>query len=906
VLSKAVDMHTINNAFTKLTTKLADPLILTTIKHAIKFLCNEFIIGYDIESSMQNARAKPEYFYSFDLLGESARTTSRAEEYFDSYLKAIEKLNFYFPCSGEGIYERPNLSIKLSAFFPRVELLIYSEIQQTLIPRLLELISRAQDHRITITFDAEESKRQDVYLSILTEIVQMKEFKNFDGIGFVVQAYQKRALSITEFIVKLAKQAKKKIPVRLVKGAYWDTEIKYAQENGFVDFPVFTHKEFTDAHYIACAKKMLENSDYIYPQFATHNALTASTILDIAGEKKFELQKLYGMGNSLHNELVKDYKVRVYAPIGKMKDLLPYLIRRLLENGASTSFVNIVNDDKIDTKNIVKPISERVVETLDKNSKFIMSPAKLYKNRNNSLGMDLGYIMNIEMLQTELNKYYNKVYIVGSLIDSKEIIETKYSIDVFRPGNNAEKIGEVSNAKSSELKGALEIADSYFSTWAKTEVPVRVECTRKLAILLEDNKYEIYSLLIREGGKSVQDSIGEVREAIDFCNYYALQAEKIIQDTILPGPTGEQNILSWHPRGTFLCISPWNFPLAIFLGQIIAALVAGNTVLAKAAGQTSLIANFVVKLAYKAGIPTRALQFLIASGSSIGETIVSDNRIKGIAFTGSTETAKSLNITIAQRDGAIVPLIAETGGQNAMIVDSSALLEQVTDDVIYSAFYSAGQRCSALRILYIQEEIYEPLVTMIVGAMQELKIGDTTDITYDIGPVIDQASKHQLQEHINRMQEQGFKLISAHNTYNNQAQHGSYFYPHIIEVGGINDLESETFGPILHVCKYKSSDLEKVIEDINNYGYGLTFGLQTRIDKKITYVKNLIKAGNIYINRSIIGAQVESQPFGGENKSGTGFKAGGPHYLMRFMTERAVCINLTAAGGNIKLLSEDN
>ncbi len=902
-VGKIVDIHTIDNAFTKLTGKFADPFTLTAIKQAIKFLGKEFIIGYGLESAFRNARSKPEYLYSFDLLGESSRNEAQAQKYFQSYLEAIDKLNFYFPCSGEGIYERPNLSIKLSAIFPRVELLKYSEIEQVLMPRLIEIITMAQDHRITISFDAEESKRQDVYLTVLTKLIKRKEFSDFHGIGFVVQAYQKRAASIIEYIVKLARKTKKQIPVRLVKGAYWDSEIKFAQENGFVDFPVFTHKEFTDAHYLVCAQKMLENPGVIYPQFATHNALTAATIIEIAQDNPYELQKLYGMGNSMHSELVDDHRIRIYAPIGKMEDLLAYLMRRLLENGASTSFVNIVNDESIDIKNIVLPISQQVEKVLGNGSSAILAPSKIYKNRDNSLGMDLGYIMNIEKLQTELDKYSNKVYIAGSIIDSKEIIAAKYSRDVFRPGNSAEKIGEISHAKASELKEALEVADSYFDKWSRTEVSERAGSIRKLGELLETHKYELYSLLVREGGKSLQDAIGEVREAIDFCNYYGLQAEKIIQDIILPGPTGEKNILSWHARGAFLCISPWNFPLAIFLGQIVAALVTGNTVLAKAAEQTSLIANYVVKLAYKAGIPHKALQLLLASGSSIGENIVPDNRVRGVAFTGSTDTAKRINLAIAQRDGAIVPLIAETGGQNAMIVDSSALLEQVADDVIYSSFYSAGQRCSALRILYIQEEIYEPLIEMISGAMQELKIGDTIDITCDIGPVIDQASKNQLQEHIVNMQEKGFKLIAAHHMYNNAAQ-GNYFYPHILEVSNINDLESEKFGPILHVCKYKSSDLNKVIEGINNYGYGLTFGLQTRIEKKVTDVKNLIKAGNIYVNRSTIGAQVESQPFGGENKSGTGFKAGGPHYLMRFMTERALCINLTAVGGNIELLSK--
>jgi len=907
-LGKMVDLHSVENAFTKISSKISDPVTLFTIKQAIKFLGKEFIIGEDIESGFKNARKNPSYLYSFDLLGESSRTKAQAEKYYKDYLKAIDKLSFYFPCCGENIFERPNLSIKLSALFPRVEALKISEVEANLIPKLVEIISLAQDHRITITFDAEEARRQDVYLHVLKELINKKQFKDFEGIGFVVQAYQKRASSIIDFVIKLSKQTKKQIPLRLVKGAYWDSEIKYAQENGLKDFPVFTSKEHTDANYLYCAKKILLNAHKIYPQFATHNALTAASVIELANslyespfenDAWFEMQKLYGMGNSLHQKLVEDHKVRIYAPIGKMEDLLAYLMRRLLENGANVSFINKVNTI-LDAKELVKPVSVQVMELQGKPSS-VAKPKDIYPNRNNSLGTDLGYSMNIEKLQTELSKYSNKTYIAGSIINGNEIISPKHSKEKFRPGSFAEKIGEVSHAKEKELKDALEIAHEYFNEWSKTDTAKRSDYVRKFAILLQENQYQLYSLLIQEGGKSIADAIAELREAIDFCNYYANVAEKLIEEKILPGPTGERNTLSWHPRGVFLCISPWNFPLAIFVGQIVAALVSGNTVLAKPAEQTSLIANFIAKLAYNAGVPHKALQLLLAPGSKIGEVLIPDDRIKGVAFTGSTDTAKRINLTLAHRKGAIVPLIAETGGQNAMIVDSSALLEQVCDDVIQSAFYSAGQRCSALRVLYVQEEIYQPLIQLIVGSMSELKIGDTTDISNDIGAVIDENSKDQLTKHVENMQEKGFKLIASHHSQGSSSK-GHYFFPQIIEINSINDLESENFGPILHVCKYKEKELDKVIDEINNYGYGLTFGIQTRIDKKIKDVTSKVNAGNMYVNRSIIGAQVESQPFGGENMSGTGFKAGGPHYLMRFMTERSICINLSAIGGNIDLL----
>jgi RHH-type transcriptional regulator, proline utilization regulon repressor / proline dehydrogenase / delta 1-pyrroline-5-carboxylate dehydrogenase len=901
---KIVDIHTIENGFIKLSKKIADPVTLTVVKSAIEFLSKEFIIGYNPEDAFRKARKNTKFLYSFDLLGESARNKEQAEKYYEQYIVALDKINLYFPSLSEPLSDRPNLSVKLTALYPRLEALKLSEVRTILLPKLCELISIAETNGVTITFDAEECFRQDIYLQVITDLILDKRFRNFAGIGVVVQAYQKRAPFIIDYIKKLASKTGKQIFVRLVKGAYWDSEIKYAQENGFSDFPVFTKKEFTDANYIHCAKKLLEHNNLIYPQFATHNAQTAATIIELAYGKTYELQKLFGMGNSLHNELVKSEKCRIYAPIGKMEDLLAYLMRRLLENGANTSFVNKVNDSVYNISELTKPVYDQVKALiLEKDSVFIKAPENIYPNRKNSKGLDLGYVMNIEKISKELDKFKNKLYKVGSIIDGREIIAPKNTKDVFKPGNLAEKIGEISYSNIDEINDSLGYAEKFFIEWKNTPVDKRAKILRDIALNLEANKYELYSLLIKEAGKTIIDAINEVREAIDFCNYYALSAERVITEISLPGPTGEKNKLSWHPRGVFLCISPWNFPLAIFLGQIVAALVTGNTVIAKPADQTSIIANFVAKLMYKSGLPKNALQIVLSSGRIIGETLVTSNRVKGVVFTGSTQTAKNINLNIAQRSGAIVPFIAETGGQNAMIVDSTALLEQVTDNAIQSAFYSAGQRCSALRVLYIQDEIYDNLLSMIKGAMNELVIGDTENLTVDIGAVIDSSSKENLEKHIENMREKGFNLAAKHNGLKSQDK-GNFVYPAIIEISSINDLENENFGPILHVIKYKSKDLDRVINEINNYGYGLTFGLQTRLENKIDDIQSKMNTGNMYVNRTTIGAQVESHPFGGEGMSGTGFKAGGPHYLLKFMTERAVCINLTAIGGNIDLLSK--
>ncbi|GAB4163317.1 MAG: bifunctional proline dehydrogenase/L-glutamate gamma-semialdehyde dehydrogenase PutA [Rickettsiaceae bacterium] len=884
----------------KLLDRVGQPAFIKILKASIVFLSKEFVFASTIQEALERRANFPNNKFSFDLLGESARTYAQAERYYKQYEEAVDLLTKEFPYNQEALEDRPNLSVKLTALHPRFELAKMQELEQELLPKVVSLVERVRDSHLTITFDAEETYRTDAYLLFLTKLVQHPSFAQFDGIGFVVQAYQTRSQEIVGYLINLAKDVKRKIFIRLVKGAYWDSEIKHAQELGLSHYPVFTVKDYTDLSYIACAKKILDNDQFIYPQFATHNALTAATIIELAGDKKFEFQKLYGMGNVLHKELESYRNVRIYSPVGTTKDLLAYLMRRMLENGASANFVSKVNSIEASIDEVVYNLSDRVLGLLDHENKIVL-PENIYPNRKNAMGYELGYKSNYDYIQEKVASYFDKVHNVGSIIDGKEIISEKHIQENFCPAKSAQKFSSISNSVEGEIKEAIASADKEFDHWTKYDVSQRALILENIAKLFEDNKFELYALLIKEAGKSIQDAISEVIEAVDFCRYYASQAKLIMQDKKLPGATGESNVLSMHGRGVFLCISPWNFPFAIFTGQIVAALVSGNTVIAKPSAQTPVIANFAVKLMHKAGVPKSALHLTISSGSNISKYAVADERIAGVAFTGSCAAAQSINSVLATKKSGIPPLIAETGGQNAMIVDSSALLEQVTDDVLTSAFYSAGQRCSALRMLYVQEEIYDELLEMIKGATELIRVGDTVDFSVDVGPVIDQNAKGSLESHVADMSAKKFKIFA--HPQSGASKDGYFFYPHIIEVNSINDIEDEKFGPILHITKYKSKDLDKVIDEINNCGFGLTFGIHSRVEEKIEYIRTRVKVGNIYANRSIVGAKVESQPFGGQNKSGTGFKAGGPNYLLRFMTERTTTINTTAFGGNVELLS---
>jgi RHH-type proline utilization regulon transcriptional repressor/proline dehydrogenase/delta 1-pyrroline-5-carboxylate dehydrogenase len=897
---KFLDLVKANAVLDKLFDRLGKDIFVKILKSSILFLSKEFVFSDSMGAALKKIEEYPNYKFAFDLLGESSRTNKQSEIYYAQYLEAIELISAAFPAPAD-LYERPNLSVKLTALYPRIELAKLTDIEKYLLPKLVSLVEKVKKNNLTITFDAEEARRNDAYLLILTKLIQHPNLKNFNGIGFVIQAYQTRSYDVIEYVISLAKETDKKIPIRLVKGAYWDTEIKYAQERGMEYYPVFTRKEYTDLSYIACAKKLLENDDFIYPQFATHNALTAASIIEIAGDKKYEFQKLYGMGNILHKDLVNHRNVRVYAPVGTTKDLLAYLIRRMLENGASANFVSKVHSPELSLDDLVYDMNDKVLNLLD-NRRTINLPEDIFKDRKNAMGYDLGYKTNYDYIQEKVASYFDKTHEVSSIINGRETIDKKHARENFCPSKNAERFSTITESMEKDIKEAIDIAADGFDNWNQLGAEKRAQILRKIADHFEHNKFELYSLLIKEAGKSIHDAINEVIEAIDFCRYYANQAEILTKDKILPGITGESNVLSMHGRGIFLCISPWNFPFAIFVGQVVAALVTGNTVIAKPSGQTPVIANFAVKLMHKAGVSKSALQLVITSGSNINKHAVDDERISGVAFTGSCGAAQAINMTLAARkSGTIVPFIAETGGQNAMIVDSSALLEQVTDDVLASAFYSAGQRCSALRMLYVQEEIYDELLEMIKGAVEVLEIGDTSDFSMDIGPVIDKKAKDILDAHIDDMKKKGFKIFA--HPYKDKKKDGYYFYPHIIEVDSINDIPDERFGPILHITKYKAKNIDKVIDEINGCGFGLTFGIHSRVEEKIEHIRSRIKVGNIYVNRSIVGAKVESQPFGGENKSGTGFKAGGPHYLLRFMTERATSINTTAFGGNVELLN---
>jgi len=900
ISGKYSDVIKSKNIVSKFFERVGQRVFITILKSAILFLSKEFVFSDEMHLALDKCKKHSDYKFAFDLLGESARTLEQSTIYYKQYQDAVKLVSAAYPYNGEELSERPNLSVKLTALYPRFELAKIEDIEEHLFPKLLALVKEIKDKNLTITFDAEESYRLDVYLLFITKLLKHKSFKDFAGIGLVIQAYQIRSLECLNYVISLAKELNKKIPVRLVKGAYWDLEIKHAQEQCLKDYPVFTRKDYTDLNYNACAKKMLENDELIYAQFATHNAVTAATVIELAGDKPYEFQKLYGMGNALHAELIDHRNVRIYAPVGTTKDLLAYLIRRILENGASANFVSKVNSLDIPLKEIAYDVNDKVLSLLDSASKIAL-PENIYPNRKNGMGYELGYKTNYDYIQDKVSSYFDKVHKVGSIINGKESATIKNSKEGFCPARSAEKFSTISDSVEAEIKDAINYAQDGFAKWGKVEVAKRALIIEKVAQVFEDNKFELYALLIKEAGKSVHDAINEVIEAIDFCRYYASQAKLIMVERNLPGPTGETNILTMHPRGVFLCVSPWNFPFAIFAGQIVAALAAGNTVVAKPSGQTPVIANFAVKLMHKAGVPKSSLQLLITSGSNISKYAVTDERVAGVTFTGSCGAAQSINSTLSTRKSGIVPFIAETGGQNTMVVDSSALLEQVTDDVLTSAFYSAGQRCSALRMLYVQEEIYDDLLVMLKGATELIKVGDTSDFTMDIGPVIDQSAKDILDSHIEDMKKKGHDIYV--HPHNGKANNGHYFYPHIITVKSINDIPDEKFGPILHIAKFKSKNLDKVIDEVNNCGFGLTFGVHSRIEEKIEYIRSRVRVGNFYANRSIVGAKVESQPFGGENKSGTGFKAGGPNYLLRFMTERVASINTTAFGGDVELLN---
>jgi RHH-type transcriptional regulator, proline utilization regulon repressor / proline dehydrogenase / delta 1-pyrroline-5-carboxylate dehydrogenase len=886
--------------------RLGEPVMRVAFRHAMRIMGHQFVMGRTIEEALERSRSEEHrhYRHSFDMLGESALTMPDAERYLVAYQKAIAAVAKSLG-AGASIESSPSISVKLSALFPRYEYAQRSRVLAELTPRLLDLAIAARKSNIALTVDAEEAERLELSLELIERVARSKELGDWQGFGLAVQAYQKRALDVVRWLTQLALATGRRLNVRLVKGAYWDSEVKRAQERGLVGYPVYTRKVNTDVSYIACARELIAAGDTIYPQFATHNAQTVATILELASETKrtFEFQRLHGMGEELYAQIVGERGVpcRIYAPVGSHEDLLPYLVRRLLENGANTSFVNRIVDETTPIEDIVvDPVC--VVDALaQKAHPRIVPPRQLYGvERLNSVGVNLADPHAFGLLSSGIRAAAREAWRAAPIINGTSISgETR---DVRNPADHDDVVGKMINADAALVDAAITAAVKGQPEWNLTNAGERADILLRAADAFEANLPQLVSYCIREAGRSIIDSIAEVREGVDFLRYYATRArEEFGRGRKLPGPTGESNELRLHGRGVFVCISPWNFPLAIFTGQVAAALAAGNAVIAKPAEQTPLIAARAIKLLHEAGVPGEVLQFLPGEGSVVGARAVADPRIAGVAFTGSTDTAHAINRSLAGRAGPIATLIAETGGQNALIVDSSALPEQVVMDVMQSGFNSAGQRCSALRVLFLQEEIAPRVLELLAGFMNELKIGDPIDLATDVGPVIDATARDQLLAHAREIRsrarwQHACKLGPQH-------ERGTFFAPLAVEIDSLDQLHGEVFGPIVHIIRYQSQRLDDVIDAINSTGYGLTLGVHTRVDATARYIASRVHAGNVYVNRNMIGAVVGVQPFGGRGLSGTGPKAGGPFYLHRFATEQTLTINTAAVGGNASLLA---
>lgn len=885
--------------------KAGAPIIRQSVKQMMMQLADEFILGSSIEKSLKRAEDfdNKGYRYSYDMLGEAAMTAADAQKYFQAYKHAIQSLAAI--SKNQGIHSSPGISVKLSALHPRYEFAQKHRVLEELTPSVIELARLCKEAQIALTIDAEEADVLELSLDIIEKIADEASLQGWNGFGLAIQAYQKRSLHVVEWVIDLARKTQKKLNLRLVKGAYWDTEIKRAQERGLSNYPVFTHKFYTDLSYLVCAQKLLNNRDVVFPQFATHNAYTVLSILELSeNQDGYEFQRLHGMGEQLYEELFENGSkmpaCRIYAPVGHYDDLLPYLVRRILENAANTSFVHHLTDLDTPAEQLAKnPVLMSKMSAGVPHPKIPL-PAHIYgPERKNSHGLDLSDDFELQALYEELER--NTIWEAGPIIGGQYIANGK-STQLLSPANNSDIVGEYMLAKAEHVTKAYDIAEKAFEDWSHTHADGRALCLLKYADLLEKNRTQLISLCIREAGKTIGDALAEVREAVDFCHYYALSGRKDFSaPMILQGPTGEHNQISMHARGTFVCISPWNFPLAIFTGQITAALMAGNCVIAKPAGPTPLIAHFAIKLMHEAGIPPEVLHFVPGASKDISTALLNDSRLAGVAMTGSVDTAHIINHVLIRKSGPIVPLIAETGGQNAMLVDSSALPEQVIQDVLSSAFQSAGQRCSALRMLFIQQDIADKVVDMLVGAMGELKIGNPARLSTDVGPVIDINAKSMLEKHVQFLEKKAKKLYQS--LLSSECNNGTFVAPAAYELEDPSILTSEKFGPILHVLRYKAADLDAVMKKINSLHFGLTLGIHSRIEKTYQHIFKHMKVGNTYVNRNMIGAVVGVQPFGGENLSGTGPKAGGPRYLHRFATERTLSINTTAQGGNALLMS---
>jgi len=891
----------------KLASRAGEPVVRAAMRQAMRIMGHQFVMGRTIEEALARSRKKGlrEFRYSFDMLGESALTASDAKQYFDAYRDAILKTAADSTDAAD-IFSAPSISVKLSALCPRYFYTQYERVMRELVPQLVQLCKEAQAGGIALTIDAEESHRLELSLDIFQRVYEHDALAGYEGFGMVVQSYQRRATDVVRFLADLADGGGRRIPVRLVKGAYWDAEIKSAQEGGFESYPVFTRKVHTDVSYLACARLLFNAGQSIYPQFATHNAHTIASILHFAGSRKdFEFQRLHGMGEELYEEILDPDKYgracRVYAPVGSHEDLLPYLVRRLLENGSNTSFVNRIFDENIEVQDIVADPITLSRATACQPHPRISAPSHLYgEERENSRGVNLAD----RALAADLLERMDRA--LAKPVSARPIVGGKYldgsALASRNPANKNEIVGTCVQADRSAVDQAMATAVAGQLNWSLLPANERADILNRAADLYQQHAAELLALCVREAGKTLEDAVAELREAVDFLRYYALEARiRLTQPVELPGPSGERNTLGMKGRGVFVCISPWNFPLAIFTGQVAAALVAGNAVLAKPAEQTPLVAFRATELLLEAGVPVDVLHFLPGDGEEIGGYAVAQVDVAGVAFTGANETARIINQTLAARDGAIAVLVAETGGQNALFVDSSALPEQVVLDVVQSAFNSAGQRCSALRLLCVQEDIASKVIELLRGHMQELVIGDPADLATDVGPVIDEEARHRLQQHVDTLAGTASRIHRCELPA--AAGKGVFFAPVALEIECVESLTHEVFGPVLHVLRFPGGKMKETMDAVNGTGFGLTMGLHSRIDSRVQAFIAHSGAGNIYINRNMVGAVVGVQPFGGRGLSGTGPKAGGPNYLQRFATEYAVSNNTSAVGGDASLLA---
>jgi RHH-type proline utilization regulon transcriptional repressor/proline dehydrogenase/delta 1-pyrroline-5-carboxylate dehydrogenase len=886
----------------QLTRPMVAPVVRLALRQSMNLLGDAFIVGETIDAALKRGRSDAELaLCSFDVLGEGARTDEDAQRYFDSYAHAIQTLHGQAPGS---TYARSGISVKLSALEPRYTLLQSTRVHECLGPRMLELARSAAAAGIGFTIDAEEADRLDLSLDIVELLARDSATRAWDGLGLAVQAYGRRAPLVLDWVAQLARDSGRRMGVRLVKGAYWDSEIKRAQERGLASFPVYTSKAATDASYLECVQNLFAAHSVLYPQFATHNAYTVAAVLELApAGAAYEFQRLHGMGEALYEAARAELAlppVRVYAPVGTHEDLLPYLVRRLLENGANSSFVHQFMNPQIPVEQVVRdPIASL---SSGQSGTRVREPHALFgPERANSEGEDFGDPAALAALQAEVAAHATERHDGGPLLSGRAARDL--TVEVTSPADTRELVGMTRDATAAEIGAAMSAAAQAQGEWDATAAATRAACLERAAQLLEERRGLFLSLLVREAGKTLPDAVAELREAVDFCRYYAARGRELFgSPQAMPGPTGERNTLSLSGRGVFVCISPWNFPLAIFSGQIVAALMAGNAVVAKPAPATPLIGHAMTALLHEAGVPAQVLQLTPADGPAFGAVVFRHPALAGVAFTGSTATATRINRALAAREGAIIPLIAETGGVNAMVVDATALPEQVVDDVIVSAFTSAGQRCSALRVLYLQDEIAERVITMLTGAMRLLRIGAPGDLATDVGPVISEAARARLVQHAARMRREA-KLLYACDLDATATAHGYFFAPQLFELKSLDQLQTEEFGPILHVARYRSGELPKVLAAIRGTGYGLTLGVHSRLDSVAQHLFHSLPVGNTYVNRNMIGAVVGVQPFGGQGLSGTGPKAGGPHYLLRFANERTLTINTAAIGGNVELLS---